>query len=53
MLGGHLSVGNAPGGGARLEARVPLEAPAAHARHDDFQDADEPMFDESTRGGLE
>lgn len=53
MLGGSLSVGNAPAGGALLQVRVPLESTPAPQRDDDFVDSTEPMFDESTRGNLE
>ncbi|WP_332745821.1 sensor histidine kinase [Hydrogenophaga sp.] len=53
MLGGRLSVGNAPEGGARLVVHVPLTQPPAHAPDEDFKDSTEPLFDESTRGTLD
>lgn len=53
MLGGQISVGNAPEGGALLVVRVPTVQPPASPHDDDFSSAAEPLFDESTRGSLE
>ncbi|MDP3351053.1 MAG: PAS domain-containing sensor histidine kinase [Hydrogenophaga sp.] len=53
MLGGQISVGNAPEGGALLVVRVPCVTPPVSARDDDLREAAEPLFDESTRGSLE
>jgi len=53
MLGGQISVGNAPEGGALLVVRVPMVQPAASLLHDDFTSAAEPQFDDSIRGSLE
>ena len=52
MLGGRLSVANAPEGGARLVVRVPLVQPPA-SDDDDFKDPVEPMFGDSLQGELE
>lgn len=55
LLGGHLSVGNVPEGGARLVVRVPLAQPAAPALlvPDPESEAAQPLFDETTPGGLD
>lgn len=53
MLGGKLSVGNAPEGGALLVVRVPVVQPPAASHNDDLRGAAEPLFDESTFGSLE
>ncbi|WP_172823095.1 PAS domain-containing sensor histidine kinase [Hydrogenophaga sp. RAC07] len=53
MLGGRLSVGNVPEGGARLVVHVPLAQPPAPAEDDFDKDAGEPLFDDSTRGHLD
>jgi two-component system sensor histidine kinase UhpB len=52
MLGGQLSVGNAPEGGARLVVQVPLAQPAASEHEDEFRESAEPLFEDSTRGSL-
>ena len=52
MLGGQISVGNAPEGGALLVVRVPMVQPPASAHDDDLRSAAEPLFDESP-GNLE
>jgi two-component system, NarL family, sensor histidine kinase UhpB len=53
MLGGHLSVGNSPEGGARLVVRVPQVQPPAPEHDDDFKYSVEPMFGDSMQGELE
>ena len=53
MLGGRLSAGNAPEGGARLVVHVPLAQPSAAALDEIDQDAVEPLFDATTRDSLD
>lgn len=54
MLGGQISVSNAPGGGARLVVDVPLEQ-TSHLTSEEEEDSDvaEPLFENSSRGSLE
>lgn len=53
MLGGQISVGNAPEGGALLVVRVPMVPSPASSHDDDVRSAAEPLFEDSTRGSLE
>ncbi|WP_300648274.1 PAS domain S-box protein [Hydrogenophaga sp.] len=53
MLGGRLTVSNAPEGGARLVVHVPMAQPAAPAPGDHDQDAVEPLFDDSIHDSLD
>ncbi len=55
LLGGQLSVGNAPEGGARLVVRLPLAQPGVPARGgpDPDGEAVPPLFDETTPAGLD
>jgi signal transduction histidine kinase len=53
MLGGQISVGNAPEGGALLVLRVPMVQPPSPSHDDDVGSAAEPLFDETTPGNLE
>jgi two-component system sensor histidine kinase UhpB len=46
MLGGRMSAGNAPEGGARLLVHVPMTQPPAPARDEDFKESAELPFDE-------
>jgi len=55
LLGGQLSVGDAPEGGARLVVRVPLAQPAAQTLvgHDPDGEPAEPLFEETKPAGLD
>ena len=53
MLGGRLSAGNAPEGGARLVVRVPLVHSPARVSDEDFKDTAEPLFEDSTRDSID